>query len=47
MFSDCVRFNVLMKDVFSGIEFKDIEYEELVEVIRFVCKEVNLRVNEI
>lgn len=36
-----------MKDVFPGIEFKDIEYEELAEAIRSVCKEANLRVNEI
>lgn len=46
-FSDCARFNALMKDVFPGIEFKDIEYEELAEAIRSVCKEANLRVNEI
>lgn len=46
-FSDCARFNALMKDVFPGIEFKDIEYEELAEAIRSVCEEANLRVNEI
>ncbi|KAK3100036.1 hypothetical protein FSP39_013759 [Pinctada imbricata] len=30
-----------------GIEFKDIEYEELAAAIRKVCEEDNLRVNEI
>lgn len=46
-FSDCARFNALMKDVFPGIEFKDIEYEELATAIRSVCEETNLKVNEV
>lgn len=36
-----------MRDVFPGIEFKDIEYETLAEAIRNVCKETNLVVNEL
>ena len=46
-FSDSTRFDALVKDVFPGIEFKDIEYETLAEAIRQVCKETNLVVNEI
>ena len=45
-FSDSARFDGLLKDVFPGIEFKDIEYESLAEAIRTVCKESNLAVNE-
>ncbi|XP_071126281.1 cytoplasmic dynein 2 heavy chain 1-like isoform X2 [Mytilus edulis] len=46
-FSDCARFNALVKDVFPGIEFKDIEFDKLAEAIREVCKEQNLKANEI
>lgn len=46
-FSDCARFNALVKDVFPGIEFKDIEFDKLAEAIRTVCKEKNLKINEI
>ncbi|XP_013392185.1 cytoplasmic dynein 2 heavy chain 1, partial [Lingula anatina] len=45
-FSDSIRFNSLLKDVFPGTEFKDIEYENLAQAIREVCKERNLVVNE-
>ena len=40
------RFDALVRDVFPGIEFKDIEYETLAEAIREVCKETSLVVNE-
>ncbi|KAJ8297986.1 LOW QUALITY PROTEIN: hypothetical protein KUTeg_024517 [Tegillarca granosa] len=46
-FSDSARFDALVKDVFPGIEFKDIEYETLAQAIRDVCGENNLKVNEI
>ncbi|OWF37256.1 Cytoplasmic dynein 2 heavy chain 1 [Mizuhopecten yessoensis] len=46
-FSDSSRFNALVSDVFPGIEFKDIEYEELAQAIRTVCEEKNLRINEL
>ncbi|XP_053400577.1 cytoplasmic dynein 2 heavy chain 1-like [Mercenaria mercenaria] len=45
-FSDSVRFDALVRDVFPNIEFKDIEYETLAEAIRTVCKETNLVANE-
>ena len=45
-FSDSARFDGLLRDVFPGVEFKDIEYESLAEAIRAVCKESNLAVNE-
>lgn len=46
-FGDSSRFNALISDVFPGIEFKDIEYEELAACIRTVCEEKSLKVNEI
>ncbi|CAH1776602.1 unnamed protein product [Owenia fusiformis] len=45
-FSDGIRFDALLKDVFPGVEFKDIEYEDLAAAIREVCKESNLVINE-
>ncbi|CAG5115632.1 unnamed protein product, partial [Candidula unifasciata] len=45
-FSDGFRFDSLVKDVFPGIEFKDIEYETLGTAFREVCAEHNLIVNE-
>ncbi|XP_025088458.1 cytoplasmic dynein 2 heavy chain 1-like isoform X3 [Pomacea canaliculata] len=45
-FSDSTRFDGLVKDVFPGIEFKDIEYETLAEAIRSICVESNLIVNQ-
>ncbi|KAK6172722.1 hypothetical protein SNE40_016326 [Patella caerulea] len=45
-FSDGIRFDSLLRDVFPGIEFKDIEYEDLAEAMRLVCKETNLSINE-
>ena len=45
-FSDSNRFDGLLRDVFPGVEFKDIEYEALAESIRTVCKDSNLVVNE-
>lgn len=45
-FSDCTRFDGLVKDVFPSVEFKDIEYETLAEAIRAVCQENNLVINE-
>ena len=45
-FSDALSFNALLRDVFPGVEFKDIEYEDLAQAIREVCGENNLVVNE-
>ena len=45
-FSDSIRFDALVRDVLPGVEFKDIEYEELAESLRQVCKESSLVVIE-
>jgi hypothetical protein len=46
-FSDSIAFDALVKDVFPGVPFKDIEYETLREKLKEVCAESNLIVNEI
>ena len=46
-FADSARFDALVRDVLPGVEFKDIEYEQLAEAIRQVCQETNLVVNEV
>ncbi|XP_064610087.1 cytoplasmic dynein 2 heavy chain 1-like isoform X3 [Liolophura sinensis] len=45
-FSDSIRFDALVRDIFPGVQFKDIEYETLGAAIKEVCKECNLLVNE-
>ena len=45
-FSDSSRFDSLVKDVFPGVELKDIEYERLAQSLREVCKETNLVIME-
>lgn len=45
-FSDSIRFDALVRDIFPGVQFKDIEYESLGAAIKEVCKECNLLVNE-
>lgn len=45
-FSDGIRFDALVKDVFPGVELKDIEYHSLADAIRQHCKEHNLVVME-
>ena len=45
-FSDCLRFDALVRDVFQDVEFKDIEYESLAKAFREVCEELNLQVIE-
>ena len=45
-FSDSLRFDALVKDVYPGVEFKDIEYENVAAAFREVCKENNLVINE-
>ena len=41
-FSDSARFDNLVKDVFPGIDMKDIEYQNLAQAIRDVCTTSNL-----
>ena len=45
-FTDGSRFDALVSDVFPGIDFKDIEYEQLAAAYREVCKERHLLINE-
>ncbi|PAA68244.1 hypothetical protein BOX15_Mlig013490g1 [Macrostomum lignano] len=45
-FSDCFRFDSLVKDVFPTVDFKDIEYQVLAEKIREVVAEQKLVLNE-
>ena len=45
-FSDSIRFDSLVKDIFTGVTFKDIEYDDLAEAVRSVCKENNIVVIE-
>ncbi|XP_071483964.1 LOW QUALITY PROTEIN: cytoplasmic dynein 2 heavy chain 1-like [Diadema antillarum] len=45
-FSDSSRFDALVRDVFPGIELKDIEYLKLADAIRQHCKDHGLVVME-
>ena len=46
-FSDSIAFDALLRDVFPGVPFKDIEYETLREKLKEVCAESNLVANDI
>ncbi|XP_075274100.1 cytoplasmic dynein 2 heavy chain 1 isoform X3 [Opisthocomus hoazin] len=41
-FADCACFDALVKDVFPGIDFKDVEYAELTMALQQVFEEANL-----
>jgi len=41
-FSDSERFDALLRDVFPGVEFRDIEYEDLKAKLEEVCRESHL-----
>ena len=41
-YSDSERFDALLRDVFPGVEFRDIEYETLREALKEVCAECHL-----
>jgi len=43
-FADCACFDALVKDVFPGIDFKDVEYAELTMALQQVFEEANLEV---
>ncbi|NWH43496.1 DYHC2 protein, partial [Fregata magnificens] len=43
-FADCTRFDALVKDVFPGIDFKDVEYAELTTALEQVFEEANLEI---
>lgn len=43
-FADCIRFDALIKDVFPGIDFKEVEYNELSAALKHVFEEANYEV---
>ncbi|XP_030099868.1 cytoplasmic dynein 2 heavy chain 1 isoform X1 [Mus musculus] len=43
-FADCTRFDALIKDVFPGIDFKEVEYDELSSALKQVFEEANYEV---
>ncbi|XP_063807614.1 cytoplasmic dynein 2 heavy chain 1 isoform X2 [Pseudophryne corroboree] len=43
-FADCSRCDALIKDVFPGIDFKDVEYLELNAALQQVFEEANLEI---
>ena len=45
-FADGNRFDNLLKDVFQGIAFHDVKYEQLEGALRESCKECSLMVIE-
>ena len=45
-FSDCVKFDNLVKDVFTGVEFNSAGYEQLKAALRESCLELGYNVNE-
>ena len=45
-FSDSKRFDALVGDVFPGVAFSDVRYEELEKALREACGERNLVVIE-
>jgi dynein heavy chain 2 len=46
-FSDGIRFDALVIDIFQKVDFKDIEYDTLSSALREVCSENNLSVSEL
>ncbi|KAL4829789.1 hypothetical protein H8958_009079 [Nasalis larvatus] len=43
-FTDCTRFDALIKDVFPGIELKEVEYDELSAALKQVFEEANYEI---
>ncbi|XP_032214095.1 cytoplasmic dynein 2 heavy chain 1 isoform X5 [Mustela erminea] len=43
-FADCSRFDALIKDVFPGIDFKEVEYGQLSSALQQVFEEANYEV---
>lgn len=43
-FADCSRCDALIKDVFPGIDFKDVEYFELNAALQQVFEAANLEI---
>lgn len=45
-YSDCQKFDVLVKDVFPSATFQDPGFHDLAENVRSVCKDLHLEINE-
>ncbi len=45
-FGDSIRFDALVRDVFSGVEFQSAGYEQLKQAVRESCAELGLVVND-
>lgn len=43
-FADCTRFDALIKDVFPGVDFKEVEYDELTTALKQVFEEANYEI---
>ena len=46
-FGDSKRFDGLLRDIFPGVDLRDIEYENLRQALQEIYKEHHLRVNDI
>ncbi|CAI9737451.1 cytoplasmic dynein 2 heavy chain 1-like isoform X1 [Octopus vulgaris] len=45
-FSDSSVFDSLVQDIFPGVSFKDIQFENVAQAFREVCEEQNLTIDE-
>lgn len=45
-FADSKRFDALVLDIFPGVDFKGVEYNELADALRSSAQESNLMVME-
>ncbi|GAB1603231.1 hypothetical protein Ahia01_000603700, partial [Argonauta hians] len=45
-FSDSSMFDSLIRDIFPGVSFKDIQFEDIAEAFRAVCEEQKLIIDE-
>lgn len=43
-FADCTRFDALVRDIFPGVTFKDVEYIELSAALHEVFEEAYLEI---
>lgn len=43
-FADCARFDALVKDVFPGVDFNDVDYAELNSALQKTFEEANLEI---
>lgn len=43
-FADCIRFDALIKDVFPGTDFQEVEYGELSAALKQVFEEASYEI---